>query len=311
MNRKEFLRASALLGIGMSWGGAHAQSLLSARKSKRLVVLHTNDMHSHIEPFPDDDPKYPGQGGMAKRAALIKQIRAEGHPVLLVDAGDVFQGTPYFNLFKGALEFKLMSQMGYDAATLGNHDFDNGVQGLATMLPLAKFPFVNSNYALENTPIHKEIKPHLILKKGGLKVGIYGLGVDLNGLVSSALTGEVRYLDPVVSANRTARFLRHEAGCDLVLCLSHLGFDYKTKKISDLSISASLNDTDIILGGHTHTFLHKPVLTKDATGRPLVIGQTGWAGIHLGRIDFFFSPENQILGTKTSMYEISKKTIPG
>lgn len=311
MNRKEFLRASALLGIGMSGGVAHAQSLFSAQKSKRLVILHTNDMHSHIEPFPEDDPKYPGQGGMARRAALIKQIRAEGHPVLLVDAGDVFQGTPYFNLFKGALEFKLMSEMGYDAATLGNHDFDNGVEGLAKMLPLAKFPFVNSNYALENTPIHKDIKPHLILKKGGLKVGIYGLGVDLNGLVSSALTGEVRYLDPVVAANRTASFLRNEAGCDLVLCLSHLGFEYKTRKISDLSIAASLNHTDIILGGHTHTFLHKPVLTKDFKGQPLVIGQTGWAGIHLGRIDLFFSPENQLLDTKTTLYEISKKTIAG
>ena len=283
------------LSLGALAAGALSGFTLPAGKRTKLVVLHTNDMHSRIDPFPADHPKYPDLGGMARRAAAIKAIREQEEHVLLLDAGDIFQGTPYFNIYGGELEFKLMSQMGYDAATMGNHDFDNGLEGFAKMLPEANFPFVCSNYDFSDTILNGKTVPYKVLKKGGLSIGIIGLGVELEGLVDSRSFGKTRYLDPVKMANKYAAELKTTHRCDLVICLSHLGYQYNSNKISDLTMAPQTEHIDLIIGGHTHSFLEKPVSLKNLAGKKVIINQVGWAGVNLGRIDFIFrggkSPE--------------------
>jgi len=254
----------------------------------RISILHTNDMHSRIEPFPLDGTKYEGKGGVARRAATIKAIRKEVDNVLLLDAGDIFQGTPYFNLFGGELEFKLMSKMGYDAATFGNHDFDGGITGLVKQMPHANFPFVNSNYNFSNTPLSGKVKEYLIFEKGDIKIGLTGVGIELKGLVPKKLYGETQYLDPIKNANRVAKFLKKDIKCDYVICLSHLGFKYDKPIVSDLILAEESSDIDLILGGHTHTFLEKPIVIKNKKNQSVVINQVGWAGIVLGRLDLHF-----------------------
>lgn len=254
----------------------------------RITILHTNDMHSRIEPFPLDGTKYEGKGGVARRAATISSIRKEVDNVLLLDAGDIFQGTPYFNLFGGELEFKLMSKMGYDAATFGNHDFDGGITGLVKQMPHASFPFVNSNYNFSNTPLNGKVKEYLIFEKGDIKIGLTGVGIELKGLVPKELIGETQYLDPIKNANRVAKFLKKDMDCDYVICLSHLGFKYDKPKVSDVIFAEESSHIDLILGGHTHTFLEKPVVMKNKKNQQVVINQVGWAGIVLGRLDLHF-----------------------
>jgi len=255
---------------------------------QRLVILHTNDVHSRIEPFPMDGSRMSGLGGVARRAALISAIRAKEQHVLLLDSGDIFQGTPYFNMFGGELEFKLMSEMRYDAATLGNHDFDAGIDGLVKQMPNATFPMVICNYDFTDTGMHGHTVPTLILSRGDLRIGIVGVGIELKGLVPGDLYGNTRYLNPVVSANKAASYLRNEERCHLVICLSHLGYRYQSTKVSDMTLAKSSSDIDMILGGHTHTFLNEPELVLNEAGRPVVINQVGWAGVRLGRIDVTF-----------------------
>ena len=197
---------------------------------KQLTILHTNDFHSHIDPFPKDAARNAGEGGMAKRAAMIQQIRAEQKNVLVFDAGDIFQGTPYFNYYKGELELKLMTEMGYDAATIGNHDLDNGLEGLNSQLKNAGFPFINSNYDFSETILAGKIIPYKIFKKQGIKIGVYGLGIELDGLVGKQNYGKTKYLDPLDTALRMEKFLKEEKNADLIVCLSHLGYAYKEKK---------------------------------------------------------------------------------
>ncbi|MBL4624665.1 MAG: metallophosphatase [Flavobacteriales bacterium] len=265
-------------------------SLLMASSTQkeviRLTILHTNDMHSHIDPFPLNDPKYPGLGGIEKRAALIRNVRATEENVLLLDAGDVFQGTPYFNLFGGELEFKLMSKMGYDACTIGNHDLDNGLEGLKRMMPHANFPFINCNYDFSNTILDGLTIPHKIFNKSGMKIGVFGIGVELTGLVDKKNYGETKYLDPIEISTQKAKFLKKEKGCHLVICLSHLGHNYKSGKVSDLILAKRTKNIDLIIGGHTHTFLDKPVEIRNKSRKKVLITQVGWAGIRLGRIDY-------------------------
>jgi 5'-nucleotidase len=252
----------------------------------RLTVLHTNDMHSHIDPFPMNDPKYPGLGGIEKRSTLIKNIRATEENVLLLDAGDVFQGTPYFNLYGGELEFKLMSKMGYDACTIGNHDLDNGLEGLKRMMPHANFPFINCNYDFSNTILDGATIPHKIFNKSGLKIGVFGIGVELAGLVDTKNYGETKYLDPLEISNDKAQYLKEKEGCHLVICLSHLGHNYRNDKISDLVLAKNTKNIDLIIGGHTHTFLDKPIEIRNKSRKKVLVTQVGWAGIRLGRIDY-------------------------
>ncbi|HLP34354.1 MAG TPA: metallophosphoesterase, partial [Bacteroidia bacterium] len=248
----------------------------------------TNDQHSRIEPFPMDGGKYQGLGGFAQRAELIKKIRAAEKNVLLLDCGDIWQGTPYFNKYLGELEFKLMTSMGYDASTLGNHDFDAGLDGLVKQLPLAGFPFLNVNYDFTNTPLDGKIKRHKIFRFDGVTVGVFGVGIEPAGLIPRDLYGNVKYNDPIPLANQMAAELKHDYKCDYVICLSHLGFKYDEKKVSDMVLAETTQHIDLILGGHTHTFLDKPVEVKNTAGQKVLINQVGWAGIYLGRIDIFF-----------------------
>lgn len=281
MNRKEFIARAGVLAAGV----AAAPSFALGKNKDRLVILHTNDWHSHIEPFAENHKRYPGQGGAARRAALIADIRKKHKHVLLLDSGDIFQGTPYFNYYGGELEFKLMSEMGYDYATLGNHDFDGGIEGLHKQLPHAQFQFVCANYDFSNTILENKIEPYGIIRKGKFKIGVFGIGIELEGLVPKKLFGEIKYLDPIEKANQTAQLLK-EKGCNLIICLSHLGYDYKSNKVSDKVLAKMSNNIDLILGGHTHTFLSSPqsVLNKDS--KPIFINQTGWAGLNLGRVDY-------------------------
>jgi len=291
-NRRTFIKQSFLGGVSLL--GAAALNPLSAailkKNHTKITILHTNDVHSHIEPFPSNDPKYPNMGGAAKRAALIDKIRTEEKNVLLLDAGDIFQGTPYFNMYGGELEFKLMSLMKYDAATIGNHDFDNGIEGLNKMLPYANFPFLNVNYDFSNTILNGKIAPYKIIEKDNVKIGIFGVGVELAGLVDKKLYAETQYNNPIIAANNTAEHLKYNEKCHLIICLSHLGYAYKSNKVSDNILAKETKNIDLIIGGHTHTFLDKPTRIKNKAENITLINQVGWAGLYLGRIDFYINP---------------------
>lgn len=287
-NRRAFIQTGLLTGGLLSLTELKAESLVKKELVTKLTVLHTNDVHSHIDPFEENDPKYPNLGGVKRRANLIESIRKENEHVLLLDAGDIFQGTPYFNLYNGELELRLMSQMKYDASTMGNHDFDNGIDGFKSVQHNANFPFICSNYDFSNTILNGKTIPYKILYKGDLKVGLFGVGVELDGLVSKRLYGNTKYLNPVEVANKYATELKEKHSCDLVICLSHLGYSYTDDKISDLKLAAQTNNIDLIIGGHTHTFLDKATEVINNKGAVVLVNQVGWAGIRLGKVDFYF-----------------------
>ncbi|MCS6935326.1 MAG: metallophosphatase [Chitinophagales bacterium] len=292
MKRRKFLQ-KAITGSVLLAAGAFPYEALARGDVKKITILHTNDQHSRIEPFPMDGGKYQGLGGFAERAAVINNIRSQEKNVLLLDSGDIWQGTPYFNKYKGELEFMLMSEMGYAASTLGNHDFDAGVEGLAKQLPRARFPFLNCNYDFTDTALQGKIETHRVFLLDGVRIGVFGVGIELQGLVPPKLFEGVRYNDPIACANRTAAMLRHDYRCHLVICLSHLGYKYDDKKVSDMDLAYRSENIDLILGGHTHTFLHHPEEYANASGKKVIINQVGWAGIYLGRIDFYFERENR------------------
>ncbi|PWJ39275.1 bifunctional metallophosphatase/5'-nucleotidase [Sediminitomix flava] len=294
MERRQFIKN--ILGATALASLTPLPSLLAADGSKKLCILHTNDVHSHIDPFPADHPKYAGLGGFARRASLIKQIREQEDNILLLDAGDVFQGTPYFNMFGGELEYKLMSQMGYDAGTIGNHEFDNGLEGLKKQLPNANFEILNANYDFSNTTLEGQFKPYKIFNKKGIKVGVFAVGISLDGLVDKKMYKETKYNDALDVSQEYAKKLKEEEGCHLVICLSHVGYNYRNPEIvSDTKIAANSEHIDLIIGGHTHTFLTTPDKVKNKNGKEVMIVQTGWAGINLGRVDINF---DQRLGVK-------------
>lgn len=292
-NRRDFLKY--FLGASAVLAGfpAISKEMLAGADLRKLTILYTNDTHSRIEPFPDNDPKYAGKGGFARRAALIEKLRAENPELLLLDAGDIFQGTPYFNLYHGELEYKLMSLMQYDATTLGNHEFDLGMENIATQMAHAKFDFINCNYEVSDTPLNGKIVPYKIYKKAGLKIGVLGVGIELEGLVDKKLFGSTIYTDPLQKANAMAKLLKQDLDCDYVICLSHLGYKYDTKKISDETLATHSEHIDLIIGGHTHTFLEHPVKSSNAAGKDVHVTQVGWAGIWLGKIDVFFSHDKK------------------
>ncbi len=288
MNRRRFIQTFGT-GVMVTSVGAFPLSALAAEPEiLKLTILHTNDVHSRIEPFPMDGSRNQGLGGAARRAALIKRIRQEEEHVLLFDSGDIFQGTPYFNFYHGELEMKLMSQMGYDAATIGNHDFDAGIDGLYQQLPNARFPFISSNYDFSNTVMNDQTLPYKIFQVAHLKIGVLAVGIELEGLVPKALYKETRYLDPIANANRVAAQLKNDNKCDYVICLSHLGYKYSDNKVSDIVLAQNSRDIDLILGGHTHTFMDQPDVISNQLGNPVLVNQAGWAGIMLGRLDIFF-----------------------
>ena len=287
-NRREFLR---LLGTGTLGAAALGtpMSLLAGHSPVHITILHTNDFHSHIDPFAKDAPLNPGEGGMARRASLIAKIRTESEHMLLFDAGDIFQGTPYFNYFKAKPDFELMTMMGYDAATLGNHEFDNGLDGLESQLKFAGFPFINSNYDFSDTILAGKTIPYKIFRRGGIKIGVYGLGIELQGLVDSKNYGNIRCHDALKTALRMEKHLKEDHHADLIICLSHLGYDYKDNTISDKVIAAQSYHTDLIIGGHTHTFLKKPDMIPNKSGKEVVVNQAGFGGLIVGKIDFYLT----------------------
>jgi 5'-nucleotidase len=287
MNRRKFLQytgtASGLLlanQFPIEALGANNQS------TKQLTILHTNDVHSRLDPFPMDGSKYEGMGGVANRKKMIDEIKQSNDNILLLDCGDIFQGTPYFNLYKGEPEMKAMTALGYDAGTIGNHDFDGGIENLAKQLVHANFPLVNCNYDFTNTPLENKIPPYIVIKKGGLKIGIIGVGIQLKGLVLPDMYGNTKYNNPVPLANEYAHLLKVKKKCDMVICLSHLGYEYKDDKLSDSTFAPQTKNIDLILGGHTHTFLEQPTIAKNNVGKQIIINQVGWAGIQLGSLKF-------------------------
>jgi len=287
-SRRDFVKNAFIVT-----GGVLLSPSLFARnidkKTLKLTILHTNDTHSNIDPFPSNHAKYPNRGGVVWRDQMIRKIRSEEEHVLLLDAGDIFQGTPYFNKYKGVLEMKLMSKMGYDASTMGNHEFDIGLDGFKNARQYANFPFLCSNYDFSDTILKNDTSQHMIIQKGKIKVGIFGLGVELEGLVAQSASQNTRYLDPVLVANEQAHILKKK-GCHLIICLSHLGFEYSDpNKVSDRILARSTQNVDFIIGGHTHTFLQKPVTEFNLDQKPVLINQVGWAGVHMGRIDFYFA----------------------
>ena len=286
MKRRQFIYRTSMTAAGMLLGGG----ILSARSNPqryKLTLLHTNDVHSRLDPFPMDGTRLQGLGGVARRAALVRKIRREEPNVLLVDAGDMLQGTPYFNLFGGEPEFTSMSAMGYDAGVLGNHDFDGGLELLDRQWHLLDFPILNANYDVRDTVLDGRVGDRIILERGPIRIGLFGVGIELDGLVPEKLYGGVRYQDPVAIATRMARLLKRE-GCHLVICLSHLGYRYDSERISDVQLAQSSEDIDLIIGGHTHTFLDQPDVVSNRLGEPVYIGQVGWAGVTLGRMDIWF-----------------------
>jgi len=292
MKRRNFLKhikTSTICGLTLPLTGLTSYS----NKFKKITILHTNDVHSHIDPFPENDPINPNSGGVVARSNLINFIKKGNPNTLVLDAGDVFQGTPYFNFFEGEVELKLMSKMGYNASTLGNHEFDNGIEKLAKSLKHANFSFLNSNYTFKNTALENKISKYKIFNVDGIKIGVFGLGIELNGLVEKKLYTGINYLDPVEISIDITNELKFNHNCDLIICLSHLGFSYSKDKniMCDLVLAKKTRNIDLIIGGHTHTFLEKPVQIKNLDDKNVLINQVGCFGINLGKIDFYFSDE--------------------
>ncbi|MDB9990045.1 metallophosphatase [Flavobacteriales bacterium] len=304
-NRRIFIKKITLASISLTL--LNSFSFLNKKtKTKKITILHTNDMHSHIDPFRENHSKYPGLGGMKRVASLVKKIRTKEKNVVLIDAGDVFQGTPYFNKYKGSLELKIMSEMGYIASTMGNHDFDNGINGFKEVLHHANFPFICSNYEFSDIEMNKKIKKYLVTEIDGIKIGLFGIGIELEGLVGKDYYGDTKYLDPIDSSNYWSNYLKSKEKCDLIICISHLGYEYKNDKISDLKLARLSKNIDVIIGGHTHTFLEKAEKIKNLENKNVIVNQAGWGALALGRIDIEFSKNNDKLNS-LSVNAIDKK----
>lgn len=288
MRRRNFIHTSISGSFLLASGTFPLSAFTDDPDITKLTILHTNDVHSRIEPFPMDGGRNQGLGGAERRAKMIENVRSTEDHVLLFDSGDIFQGTPYFNMFGGELEIKLMSKMKYDAATMGNHDFDAGIEGFEKQMVHANFPFVVSNYDFDDTVLNGKIEKYKIFEKGGIKIGVIGAGIELDGLVPAELFKETRYLDPIQQAQDQAHFLKNEKRCDFVICLSHLGYKYNHSKVSDIHLAQNTKDIDLILGGHTHTFMRKADIRRNMLGNEVIVSQAGWAGILLGQIHIYF-----------------------
>jgi 5'-nucleotidase len=297
-SRRNFLGASILTGLSFSlprslrpfrFGEAIWDPLLDPPPGEVLItVLHTNDTHSQIDPILDNDKTWAGKGGVARRATLVKRIRKENPNTILIDGGDVCQGTPYFNFYKGEVEYKAMSLIGYDAGTIGNHEFDNGVESLAKALQFANFDIVSTNYDVRGSALESKVKNHSVKVVGGVRVGLFGLGIRPEGLITEDNFKPVKYLDPVLTTRDMVKTLREQERCQMVLGMSHLGY-YATPKgneVGDSQVAAQVDGIDFIASGHTHTFMEKPVLQKSPSGNETVIFQVGRSGIYVGRVDF-------------------------
>jgi 5'-nucleotidase len=287
INRRRFLKTSAAFGATLA-GLPRSLELISraAVADTVITILHTNDTHSQIDPLPPNDVNA-GKGGVARRATLVKRIRKENPNTLLVDAGDVMQGTPYFNFYRGEVEYKAMSAIGYDAGTLGNHEFDNGVDALAAALKFATFDLVSANYDVKGTVLEGRVKPYVVKTLAGIRVGLFGLGISPVALITPANFKGITYNDPVVSAREVVKTLREKERCALVVCMSHLGY-YGDRPSGDALVASQVDGIDFIASGHTHLFMKEPARQKQPCGAETLIFQVGKSGINVGRVDFTF-----------------------
>lgn len=256
----------------------------AAQSTKEIYLFHTNDMHSRIEPFPENyqDTLLAGKAGMVRRATFISQQR-EIHPdLLLFDCGDFSQGTPYYNIYKGEVEISMMNEMRYDAGTIGNHEFDFGLENMARLFRLAEFPIVCANYDVTGTVLEGLVKEYVVLHRDGIKIGVFGLGAQLEGLVAKASYGDVKFEDPVSEAQRIADLLKMQEKCDLVICLSHLG--WKGEPYSDVELIENTCNIDVVLGGHSHSYFEKPEYYKNLDGVEVPLQQMGKHAAFIGKI---------------------------
>jgi 5'-nucleotidase len=303
MDRRLFIRNMAAGAAGLSLG-AVPFDLFANEDFTTISILHTNDMHCHIEPFTGTNERYANKGGLARIAEMAKIQKAKNENTLLLDAGDMFQGTPYFNYFKGELMLKVMSAAGYDAGTIGNHEFDNGLEGILNPLPNAQFPLITSNYDFSETILAGKFPRYKIFKRSGIKIGIYGLGIELDKLVGKKNYQNTVYNEPIQVAHEMENFLKNEKKCDLVICLSHLGLRYKNNKVSDVVLASETSFTDLIIGGHTHSYLAEPIVEKNKIGKPVIVNQAWWGGLVVGKIDFVFErSKNKRKGTYSELLE--------
>ena len=287
MNRRKFLSSSAIFGAAVLTA---PRSFAFAPNETVITILHTNDTHSQIDPLPPND-RNAGKGGVARRATLVKRVRKENPNTLLIDAGDVLQGTPYFNFYRGEVEYKAMSAIGYDASTLGNHEFDNGVDALAAALKFANFDIVSTNYDVKATALEGLIKPYVVKTVGGIRVGLFGLGISPTALITPENFKGITYNDPVLAARNVVKTLREQERCALVVCMSHLGYPFNDRpshNIDDVKLAAQVDGIDFIASGHSHLFMDKPAEQTQPCGAKTLIFQVGKSGINVGRVDFTF-----------------------
>lgn len=259
-------------------------SMLAAQDIKELYILHTNDMHSRIEPFASyfPDTLLAGKAGVVRRAALIKQERKKHADLLLFDCGDFSQGSPYYNLFKGEVEVKLMNEMGYDAGTIGNHEFDFGLENMARLFKMANYPIVCANYDVRGTILEGLVKEYVIIERNDIRIGVFGLGAKLDGLVAHASYGDVKFEDPVSEGQRIVDLLKTKERCDLVICLSHLGWE--GEPYSDVELIENTRNIDIVLGGHSHSFFETPRYYKNLDGIEVPVQQMGKHAAFVGKM---------------------------
>ncbi len=287
IDRRKFLSSSAIFGAALV---TSPRTFAFGADEVVITILHTNDTHSQIDPLPAND-RNAGKGGVARRATLVKRIRKENPNTLLIDAGDVLQGTPYFNFYRGEVEYKAMSAIGYDASTLGNHEFDNGIEGLAAALKFANFDIVSTNYDVKGTALEGRIKPYVVKTVGGIRVGLFGLGISPTALITPENFKGITYNDPVIAARNVVKTLREQERCALVVCMSHLGYPFKDRpspNIDDVKLAAQVDGIDFIASGHSHLFMDQPAEQTQPCGAKTLIFQVGKSGINVGRMDFTF-----------------------
>ena len=298
MNRRKFIYNSSLASLSVI--GLESCDLIS--NDVKISILHTNDLHSQIEAFPANHDKFPDRGGFARRGEIFKSLIKTNPNTLIFDAGDIFQGTPYFNFFQGELELSLMKKMGYNAATIGNHEFDAGLEILKKNIINNDFQFISSNYDFTNTDLNGITSIYKIYNRQGIKIGVFGLGIELKGLVNPFLYKETKYYDPIEISQEMINILKKREKCDLIICISHLGHNYKTDKICDTKLAKMTSDIDLIIGGHTHTLLKKPLVIKNSINNDVIINQVGQSGVYIGKIDFIFS--NNYKTSDNSLVEV-------
>lgn len=291
-----YLTPQSILAHNESVGGA-------INETTTITILHTNDTHSQMEPF-SAGMRNAGMGGVARRAAFVKSVRKQNPNTLMCDGGDWFQGTPYFNFYRGEVEVKAMSAIGYDVVTMGNHDFDEGVENLARVLKLAKFQVVSCNYDVSNSPLKEFVKPYVVRNLSGLKVGLFGMGIDFTGLVLADKHIGVTWRNPLEVVPGIVEKLRKEEKVDLLVGMSHLGYRYEAEpeRVSDLKVAEANPEIDFIVGGHTHTFMKAPHVVKHANGRETLLFQVGFGGVNVGRVDFTFQ-QRKLTGWRSSIHK--------